>query len=87
MHDPVKPGKNEEYTNHQHIGSVDNNWEVVEQAYQSWENRQLLEEVEKALKTIEEVVSEVLADEQILTNARKDRVSEVGSIGSYRQVP
>lgn len=72
---PVKPGKNEEYTNHQHIGSVDNNWEVVEQAYQSWENRQLLETVEKALKTVEQIVSEVIADEQILVKEREDRLS------------
>ncbi|MEL6165025.1 MAG: hypothetical protein AAFR37_15160 [Cyanobacteria bacterium J06628_3] len=67
---PVKSGKDEEYTNHQHIGSVDNNWEVVERAYQSWENRQRLEAIEKALKTVENVVSEVIASEQLLDFSR-----------------
>lgn len=76
---PIKPGKNEEYTNHLHIGSVDNNWEVVERAYQSWENRQRLEAVEKALKSVEALVSEVIASEQILAKAREDRVSEKGN--------
>lgn len=76
---PIKPGKDEEYTNHLHIGSVDNNWEVVERAYQSWENRQRLEAVEKALKSIEEIASEVIASEQILAKTREDRVCEKGN--------
>ncbi|MEL6462718.1 MAG: hypothetical protein AAFY21_12700 [Cyanobacteria bacterium J06641_2] len=76
---PVKPGKNEEYTNHLHIGSVDNNWEAVERAYQSWENRQRLETIEKALKTVENVVSEVITSEQILAKAMEDKVLEKGS--------
>ena len=45
----------------------------MEQAYQSWENRQLLEAVEKALKDIGEIVSEVIAEEQILIKTREDR--------------
>lgn len=76
---PIKPGKNEEYTNHLHIGSVDNNWEVVEQAYQSWEDRQRLEAIEQALKTVEDLVSEVIASEQISAKDRQDRIFKRGS--------
>lgn len=75
---PIKPGKNEEYTSHLHIGSVDNNWEVVERAYQSWEDRQRLEAIEQALKAVEDLVSEVIASEQILAKHRKDRLSKKG---------
>lgn len=76
---PIKSGKHEQYTNHLHIGSLDNNWEVVERAYQSWENRQRLEAVEKALKSVEEIVSEVIASEQVLAKSREDRAFEKGN--------
>lgn len=73
---PVKSGKDEKYTKHQHIGSVDNNWEVVEQALQSFENRQRLEAVEKTLESIQDMVSELIANEQILAKTRQDRIAD-----------
>ncbi|MEM7592351.1 MAG: hypothetical protein AAF383_12655 [Cyanobacteria bacterium P01_A01_bin.83] len=51
---PVKSDKNEEYTNHQHIGSI--NDPKVEQAYKSWNNRKTLENIEKAFERIEAII-------------------------------
>lgn len=58
---PLKRGKHKQYTNHQHIGSLDD--PKVLEAYEAWNNRKRLESVEQALKSIEEIVFEVIANE------------------------
>lgn len=55
---PLKRGKDKEYTNHQHIGSLDDT--KVLEAYEAWNNRKRLESVEQALKDIEAILLEVL---------------------------
>lgn len=49
---PLKPDKDKEYTNHQHIGNVETDPEVQE-AYKAWNNRKELEHIEKFFKNIE----------------------------------
>ena len=51
---PIKEEKDKNYTNHQHIGNIDD--PKTEQAYKSWNNRKTLEDIEKAFKTIEAVL-------------------------------
>ena len=53
---PVKRGKNEEYTNHLHIGNVETNSDV-EEAYRALENRKRLEDIEKTLREIEAILN------------------------------
>lgn len=48
---PLKPDKNEKYTNHQHIGNIEN--PEVQKAYQAWENRKKLQDIEKFFQNIE----------------------------------
>lgn len=60
---PLKPGKDKQYTNHQHIGNIDNNPEV-EDAYRALENRKRLEAIEQAFKDIEAIVSEIIVSEE-----------------------
>jgi len=50
---PITEEKDKNYTNHQHIGRIDD--PKVEQAYKSWNNRKTLENIEKAFKTIEAI--------------------------------
>lgn len=59
---PPRVGKNPDFTCHQHIGRV---WSTtglgkepsVEAAYQEWQNRKELEEIEQALEEIQSVLS------------------------------
>lgn len=50
----IKEEKDKNYTNHQHIGSLDD--PKTEQAYKSWNNRKQLEDIEKAFETIEAIL-------------------------------
>jgi len=63
-----QPGKNPEFTCHQHIGRVGSTTGLgvdpeVELAYQEWKNRKKLEAIETALKEIQAILSKFDKDQ------------------------